>query len=99
MREKKQTSYKVLMALIVLMLILQTIHNICQWYIVWLGFIYYGDMPEQALDALELDGTTSVSLRVAGPMLDLLTTLRLAIADSIMVSTTLSFPASTTSTF
>jgi hypothetical protein len=47
MSEKKQTSYKVLMGLIVLMFILQTIHNVCDWYIVWLGFIRYGNAPDQ----------------------------------------------------
>jgi hypothetical protein len=90
MNEKKRASYKVLMGLIVLMFGLQTIHNVCQWYIVWLGFIYYGDAPDQALDALEGDGAR-LSLRVVGSMLYLLTTLRLAIADSIMVSTYLLF--------
>jgi hypothetical protein len=87
MSEKKQTSYKVLMGLIVFMFALQTIDNICDWYIAWLGFIYYGDAPDQALDALEVDETTSLLLHVIGSMVDLLTTLRLAIADSIMVST------------
>jgi hypothetical protein len=85
--EKKQTSYKVLMGLIFLMFSLQTIHNVCGWYTVWLGFIYYGDAPDQALDALEVDELTSLSLQVVGSMTGLLTTLRLAIADSIMVST------------
>jgi hypothetical protein len=84
--ERKQTSYKVLMGLIVVMFALQTIRNIGNWYITWLDFIYYGDAPDQALDALEIDGL-KLSLRVIGSMFDLFTTLRLAIADSIMVST------------
>jgi hypothetical protein len=87
MSEKKQTSSKVLMWLIVLMFALQTIHNTCDWYIVWLGFIYYNEMPDQAMDALQSNGTTSLSLRLVGSMFSLLTTLRLAIADSIMVRT------------
>ena len=74
------------MGLIVLMFSLQTIHMICDWYIIWLGFIYYSNAPDKALDALRVDGTR-LSLRVVGSMEDLLTTLRLAIADSIMVST------------
>jgi hypothetical protein len=86
MNERKQTSYKVLMGLIVVMFALQTIHNICDWYIIWLGFIYYSDAPDQALDALQVDGAR-LSLRVVGSMFDLLITLRLGIADSIMVST------------
>ena len=95
MNKKKQTSYKVLMGLIVLMLALQTIHVICNWYITWLGFIYYGNAPDQALDTLELHGT-SLLLQVVLSMVDLLTTLRLAIADSIMVSTDWPLPANMT---
>ena len=95
MDEKKQTSYKVLMCLIVLMFVLQTIHNICTWYITWLGFIYYSGMHDQALDALEVDGA-KLLLQVIGSMLGLLTTLRLAVADSIMVSTSWPPPANMT---
>jgi hypothetical protein len=84
--EKKQTSYKVLMGLILVMFALQTIHNIGYWYITWLGFIYYSDVPDQALDALEADGA-KLSLRIIGSLFFLLTTMRSAIADSIMVST------------
>jgi hypothetical protein len=86
MSEKKQASYKVLMGLILFMFTLQTINNIIRnWYTNWLAFIYYGDAPEKALDALEVDGA-KLSLRVLGSMFVLNTTLRLAIADSIMVS-------------
>ena len=95
MNEKKQMTYKVLMGLIVLMFALQTIHNICDWYIAWLSFIYYSDMPDQALDALEDDGTR-LSLQVVQSIVDLLTALRLAIADSIMVSTGWPLPANMT---
>jgi hypothetical protein len=87
MNEKKQMSYKVLMGLVVLMFVLQTIHNICNWYITWLGFIYYSDMPDQALNALEVDQLVMLSLEVIVSIFDLLITMRLAIADSIMVST------------
>jgi hypothetical protein len=96
MREKKQVSHKALMGLIVLMFTLQTIHNICTWYTAWLGFIHYGDEPTQALAALQGDGSKSCLLRVVGSITILLTALRLAIADSIMVSTPLSLPVYTT---
>ena len=86
MSEKKQTSYKVLMGLILLMFFLQTINIIANWYIAWLGFIYYSDSPDKALDALEVDAFTSLLLQAISSMFDLLLTLRLAIADSIMVS-------------
>jgi hypothetical protein len=94
MSNKKQKQSKILMGLIVLMFTLQTIHSVCNWYITWLGFIYYGDAPDKALDALEVD-EPSLSLRVVGSMADLLTTLRLAIADSIMVSTHMPLPSNT----
>jgi hypothetical protein len=80
------------MGLIVLMFTLQTIHNVCNWYITWLGFIYYSDVPDQALDALEVGGISSLPLLVVGSMFDLLITLRLAIADGIMVSSHRSLP-------
>jgi hypothetical protein len=96
MSEKKQTSSKVLMGLIVVMFVLQTIHMACEWYTTWLGFIYYSNAPDQALDALEVDELTSLSFQVIGSMEDLLATLRLAIADSIMVSTHPLFPINTT---
>jgi Na+/proline symporter len=94
MSEKKQTSYKILMGLIVLMFALQTIRNGCKWCIVWLGFIYYGDTPDKALDALEYDGAMRM-VRIAASSSALLGALSLAIADSIMVSTHLSLPANT----
>jgi hypothetical protein len=99
MSEKKQTSSKILMGLIVLMYALQTIHSACNWYITWLGFIYYGNTPDQAFDALEQDGSTSLSLLVIGSMFELLVTLRLGIADSIMVSIDPSLPTSTINSF
>ena len=80
------------MGLIVLMFTLQTIHSACDWYIAWLGFIYYDNMPKTALDALRMD-EANLSLRVVGSISHLLTTLRLAIADSIMVSTHPLIPA------
>jgi hypothetical protein len=80
--------------LIVLMLALQIIFNICYWYIMWLAFISNSNAPDQAMDVLELNGTTP-SLLIVGSMFDLLTILKLSIADSIMVSTHLSLTANT----
>jgi hypothetical protein len=82
------------MGLIILMFALQTIHNVCVWYITWLGFIHYGDVPDKALDTFEEDGAT-LTVRLATSLAVVLTTLRLAIADSIMVSTHPSLPVST----
>jgi hypothetical protein len=96
MHEKKQTSYKVLMGLIVLMFVLQTVHNVCEWYTTWLGFIYYSNAPDQALDALAENPLSGLSLFVVSSMNDLLATLRLAIADGIMVSPHPYIPVHTT---
>ena len=84
------------MGLIVLMFSLQTVRNACSWYTTWLGFIYYSNAPDQALHALEKNGITSLTLHALVSMNILLTTLRLAIADSIMVSTHLQLPVNTT---
>jgi hypothetical protein len=96
MHEKKQTSYKVLMGMIVLMFALQTVHNACEWYTTWLGFIYYSNAPDKALGALEGDERITLSLWVIGSMGDLLTTLRLVIANSIVVNTHPLIPVHTT---
>ena len=86
------------MWLIVLMFVLQTIHSVLDWYITWLGFIYYSNAPDQALHALEKNGITGLTLHALVSMNILLTTLRLAIADSIMVSTGWPLPANLTDT-
>jgi hypothetical protein len=96
MNEKKQTSYKILMALIVLMFTLQTIESACGWYIKWLGFIYYDDAPDQALEALEGQAPPNTTVWAVEATVNMLVTLRLAIADSIMVSNCPSPPSSTT---
>jgi hypothetical protein len=96
MSEKKQISHK---DLIVLMFVLQleTIHTVCYWYIPWLGFIYYGNVPDQPLDAFEVYAVLSLSLHVVASTAALLAILtRLAIADSIMVSGRPSARANTT---
>ena len=83
------------MGLIFLMFALQTIHIASKWYVVWLGFIYYGEAPDQTSDVFQLDEAI-FSLHVISLICNLLVTLKLAIADSIMVSTCLSFPSNTT---
>jgi hypothetical protein len=57
--------------------------------------LMYGDAPDQALDILEEDEITKLSLRIVWSMDALLGTLRLAIADSIMVCTHPSYPVIT----
>jgi hypothetical protein len=66
------------------MLVIQTIHNACNWYLMWLGFIHYGGDSEAALFVFEQLDTSMELVRIHGLEL-ILTTLRLAIAGSIMV--------------
>jgi Na+/proline symporter len=75
------------MSLIVLMFIMQTIHNAAVYYEAWLGFIQYGGTSNQAL-AVFIDDEAAVPLIIPTySMSQFLGVLRLAIADSIMVST------------
>jgi hypothetical protein len=80
----KEGSCKVLMGMILVIFGLQTVHNTGNWDITWLDFIHYGNIP--ALEALEGGAATSPSRYIVQAILELLTTFRLAIADSIMVS-------------
>ena len=73
------------MVLVLVMFVLHTVHKAATWYQAWLAFIFYGD------DAVQ--GTMIIQGIIISPTLDaiytiqdLLTTLRLGIADGIMVS-------------
>jgi hypothetical protein len=69
------------------MWLLHTVYNICLWYIAWLGFIVYGNNPDRALPILETAPLTPTLLAIAG-IVSLFYTLRIAVADSIMVCVT-----------
>jgi hypothetical protein len=66
------------------MFIVETVQNVCWWYRTWLGFIVYDGTTDLALDALDTVASTP-TLLVLTAMEDLSTTIRLGIADSIMV--------------
>jgi hypothetical protein len=66
------------------MFVVQTIHNVCSWYTIWLGFIKYDGRSDQAINALLGVEDTPANIAITG-LQDLLTTLRIGIADSIMV--------------
>jgi hypothetical protein len=85
--ERRQKSYRVLMCLIMVMFALQTVHNIINWYNMWLAFIDYGDNIDGSfLVLLGLDtGTTSSQFAIFAVQ-ELLVTFRLGIADSILVN-------------
>jgi hypothetical protein len=79
----KQTSYRVMIGLNVLLWLLQTISNVLTLYLVWLAFIKYAGDPDQSL--LVLEGATEPSHTIA-KIRDLLGSMPPAIANSIMAS-------------
>ena len=67
------------------MWILQTVHNVCNIYDSWVAFIQYGDTADGT--AAVLDGEIITRPLVAVDAVgELLSTLRLATADGIMVN-------------
>jgi hypothetical protein len=81
----KRWSSRVLMMLVLIMFILHTIHKAVNWYQAWLAFIFHGDDVVQG--AMIIEGfVITPTLNAVYTMQDLLTTLRLGIADGIMVS-------------
>jgi hypothetical protein len=83
--KQKEKSHRTLLYLILLMFTLQTIHNADTWYRDWVAFIKDDGKPKDELLVMENIETTRV-LYATGTLEDLLTALRLAIADSIIVS-------------
>ena len=81
----KQRFYQVLMGLILFMFLIETIHISVNVYQLWLAFVQYAESPDESIVILKLAASTP-SLLAIGAIDDMLTTFRLAIADSIMVS-------------
>jgi hypothetical protein len=73
------------MVLVLVMLVLHTIHKAVSWYQTWLAFIFYGD--DLVKGTMIIQGIIiTPTLNAIYTMQDLLNTLRLGIADGIMVS-------------
>jgi hypothetical protein len=72
------------MGLITLMFVLQTILHVILWYQAWFAFIKHGNTPDDVLAALVMADPTATNIAI-GTLNDLLGTLRMVIADSIMV--------------
>ena len=69
------------------MLAIQTVHNVIIWYLYWLSSIKYGGTSDQALAIVMGEASMfSKSVLILYAITDLLTILRLIIADGIMVS-------------
>jgi hypothetical protein len=69
------------------MWVIQTTHNALTWYITWSAFVEFGENPSKALIIFgnDFDAMTP-ALNIMSAVLNFLDTLRLVVADSIMVS-------------
>ena len=83
-KEEKVKSYKVLTVLIVAMYIDQTIHVGISWYLSWLTYYKYAGSSKALAVFLETKDTPLTVLNLTA-MTNLLITIRLGIADSILV--------------
>jgi hypothetical protein len=84
-KEKKEKPYKVLMMLIVVMYVNQSILLSIDCYLSWLAYIKYGGSHE-AVAVFYQTKDTPVRVLYLLAVIELLETIRLGIADSIMVS-------------
>jgi hypothetical protein len=85
MKDNKQRSSKVLMALILVMYINESALTALNWYLGWLAYVKYSGSEDQAAAIFLLSEETPLTVLYIGGVTYLLTTLRLGIADSIMV--------------
>jgi hypothetical protein len=81
MSKKRQTSYRVMIGLNVLIWLLQTIHNALALYQTWIAFIKYAGDPDQSV--LILEGGIEPSHTIL-KIRYILSTMPPAIADTIM---------------
>jgi hypothetical protein len=85
MRDNKQRSSKVLMVLILVMYINESALAVLDWYCGWLAYVKYSGSEDQAAAILVLSEETPLTMLNINSVTYLLATLRLGIADSIMV--------------
>jgi hypothetical protein len=72
------------MMLIIAMYVNETIHISIQWYLSWLEYIKYGDSSD-TVALFTQTGDTPFTVLVLIAVENILQTIRLGIADSIMV--------------
>ena len=77
---KKDHSHKVLLSLNLLLWLLRTGQVICEWLAIWSAFIEHGDTADDVLSSLYY-------VSIPGLMSNFLSTIKVAIADGIMVCT------------
>jgi hypothetical protein len=85
MKHNKERSSKVLMVLISVMYINQTILVVLRWYLAWLAYVKYSDSNDRALAVILLSENTPLVVFYIAAVETLLVTIRLGVADSMMV--------------
>jgi hypothetical protein len=85
MKDDKQRSFKVLMVLILVMYVNQTILVALNWYLGWLAYVKDSCSNVQALAVFFPSEDTPLALLNMTAVITILGTLRIGIADSIMV--------------
>jgi hypothetical protein len=85
MKDNKRISSKVLMNLILVMYINETALVSLNWYRGWLGYVKYSSSEDQVVAIFATSEETPLTELYMFAVTNLFTTLRLGIADSIMV--------------
>jgi hypothetical protein len=85
MKGNKTRSSKVLMILILVMYINETVTIALDWYLAWLAYVKYSASNDQALAILLLGDDTPLTVLNIAAVHILLITIKVGIADSIMV--------------
>jgi hypothetical protein len=80
---ERDSSRNILMSLILLLFFFRTGQVVAEWYYVWLGFIKHGGTSDEVL--LSLNQGFASEARGPVTTTNVLTTLKLAIADGIIV--------------
>jgi hypothetical protein len=86
MKDNKQRSSKVLMVLILVMYINESALTALDWYLGWLAYVKYSGSEDQATAIFWATEETPLTVLYIFAVSNLLETLKLGIADSIMVS-------------
>ena len=85
MKDNKQRASKALMILILVMYINDSARVSLNWYLGWLTYVKYSGSEDQALAVFFSSEETSLTVLNMLAATNLLTTLGIGIADSIMV--------------
>jgi hypothetical protein len=86
MKDNRQRSSRVLLALILVMYIGQSAGTAVNWYCGWLAFVKYSGSPDQAAAIFWPSEETPLTVLKMTAVIYLIAALRIGIADSILVS-------------